>query len=164
MIEFELKGIKYRADAMSARTQFHVVRRIAKIFEGLSSLLGSTQDENEKKDKATVAQMGAALISAVGSLPDADADYIIDACLDTVKRDMGKGLGWADLRKDGVQMYRLSLFELGGVLFYVLKGNLDGFFAELPPEVGTTLTNAQKRATSAFQAERTGSSDPPSEA
>lgn len=154
MIEFEVKGIKYRADAMSARVQFHVVRRLAKIFEGVAALFGGD------KGDANAAQMGAALLDSFGSLPDADADYVIDACLDTVKRDMGQGLGWADLRKSGAQMYPLSLYELGGVLFYVLRGNLDNFFAELPPEVGAALTTARERATSAFQAEKTGSSAP----
>lgn len=154
MIEFEVKGIKYRADAMSARVQFHVVRRLAKIFEGITALFGGD------KGDANAAQIGAAILDSFGSLPDADADYVIDACLDTVKRDMGHGLGWADLRKGGTQMYPLSLYELGGTLFYVLKGNLASFFAELPPEVGAALTKAREPATSAFQAEKTGSSAP----
>ncbi|MBQ8091391.1 MAG: hypothetical protein IJ233_11675 [Pyramidobacter sp.] len=157
MIEFSVKGNKYRASSMPARTQFHVVRRIGKALDKFVVLMDDDKDDS-------FGAIGSALLDSLGSLPDADADYIIDACLDTVKRDMGSGLGWADLRANGVQMYQLSLYELGAVLYYVLKGNLDSFFADLPSEAGEALKRVTERCMSAFQTEKTGSSVPPSEA
>lgn len=157
MIEFSVKGVNYRASAMPARAQFHVVRRIGKALDKVIMLLDGDKDDS-------FGAIVAALLDSFASLPDADFDYIIDTCLDTVKRDMGNGLGWAELRANGVQMYQLSLYELGAVLYYVLKGNLSSFFADLPSEVVEAFKKAEDRVMSVFRTEKTGFTVPPSEA
>ena len=78
-----------------------------------------------------------------GELPDADVDYILNACLDVtqIRQDTG---GFARLRVNGVIMFPLDLTMLLGIAAHVLKDNLSGFFADLP----SVLNRAGKAAES----------------
>ena len=83
------------------------------------------------------------LARTVGELPDADVDYILNACLDVtqIRQDTG---GFARLRVNGVVMFPLDLTMLLGIAAHVLKDNLSGFFADLP----SVLNRAGKAAES----------------
>ena len=54
----------------------------------------------------------------VGELPDADVDYILNACLDVtqIRQDTG---GFARLRVNGVVMFPLDLTMLLGIAAHV---------------------------------------------
>ncbi|BAU93386.1 hypothetical protein MPPM_4781 [Methylorubrum populi] len=89
MNEFEVDGHTYRSKKMNARTQFHVMRRMAPILAPLQSV--ATGDLN-----GTLVP----LAQAIGSLSDDASDYILDRCLEVVERKQGEA-GWAKVKLDG---------------------------------------------------------------
>lgn len=149
-IEFEVRGVQYRADPMPARVQFHVSRRLTTPLSGLVDALSQGKREE--------AALAAGLLDAFGSLPDDVCDYVFDQCLETVSRRDGKT--WHPMRRGGVDMFEVSMADLCLVTWHVLKGNLAGFFSALPPELQERL----RRASSGFPfpTGKTGSTDQPS--
>lgn len=148
MVEFEINGVKYRAETMDARRQFHVARRIAGAFKPSAEAFEQVKDAEKTEGGARAAAVVAAINSffdALSNQSDEQLDYIIDACLDTVSRKSGKT--WSALRSGGVQMYDLSLYEIGYIVFKVIEANLTGFFASLPEEVRDTLKAVTAEAT-----------------
>lgn len=127
MIEFEINGASYRAQQMDAMKQFHVVRRLAPLmgeFAGLKSA------EPEKAFEA--------IASAVSKMSDADADYVIGTCLDSVERQAGNQ--WGKIRVSGRLMYAdLPLPDMLQIVWQVLQGNLGSFFPALLANSPDTL-------------------------
>mgnify|MGYP000094691481 CR=1 FL=1 len=119
-MQFTIKDKTFDSGRLNAFQQLHVVRRLAPVTERLVALAGSA-----------------------GELPDADVDYILNACLDVtqIRQDTG---GFARLRVNGVIMFPLDLTMLLGIAAHVLKDNLSGFFADLP----SVLNRAGKAAES----------------
>ena len=113
-MQFTIKDKTFDSGRLNAFQQLHVVRRLA-----------------------------GPLARTVGELPDADVDYILNACLDVtqIRQDTG---GFARLRVNGVVMFPLDLTMLLGIAAHVLKDNLSGFFADLP----SVLNRAGKAAES----------------
>ena len=121
-MQFTIKDKTFDSGRLNAFQQLHVVRRLAPVTERLVALAGSAGDPE--------AFLGP-LARTVGELPDADVDYILNACLDVtqIRQDTG---GFARLRVNGVVMFPLDLTMLLGIAAHVLKDNLSGFFADLP--------------------------------
>ena len=94
-MQFTIKDKTFDSGRLNAFQQLHVVRRLAPVTERLVALAGSAGDPE--------AFLGP-LARTVGELPDADVDYILNACLDVTL----------------------------GIAAHVLKDNLSGFFADLP--------------------------------
>ena len=133
-MQFTIKDKTFDSGRLNAFQQLHVVRRLAPVTERLVALAGSAGDPE--------AFLGP-LARTVGELPDADVDYILNACLDVtqIRQDTG---GFARLRVNGVVMFPLDLTMLLGIAAHVLKDNLSGFFADLP----SVLNRAGKAAES----------------
>ena len=112
-MQFTIKDKTFDSGRLNAFQQLHVVRRLAPVTERLVALAGSAGDPE--------AFLGP-LARTVGELPDADVDYILNACLDVTQ-----------IRQD-----------TGGFARHVLKDNLSGFFADLP----SVLNRAGKAAES----------------
>lgn len=70
------------------------------------------------------------IASVLASLPDADFEYIVNACLDVTELEQPDG-GFAPVRVKGVVMFPFDLSTLIGIVWNVLKGNLSGFFGDL---------------------------------
>ena len=128
-MQFTIKDKTFDSGRLNAFQQLHVVRRLAPVTERLVALAGSAGDPEAFR--------------TVGELPDADVDYILNACLDVtqIRQDTG---GFARLRVNGVVMFPLDLTMLLGIAAHVLKDNLSGFFADLP----SVLNRAGKAAES----------------
>ena len=133
-MQFTIKDKTFDSGRLNAFQQLHVVRRLAPVTERLVALAGSAGHPE--------AFLGP-LARTVGELPDADVDYILNACLDVtqIRQDTG---GFARLRVNGVIMFPLDLTMLLGIAAHVLKDNLSGFFADLP----SVLNRAGKAAES----------------
>ena len=142
MIEFEINGVQYRAAAMDARRQFHVARRLSAVLAPSADAIGKSKDDKSVKGGIIAALDG--FFDALSSLPDDQLDYVIDACLDTVSRK--DGTQWSPIRRGGAMMYDLDLYTQGAIVWHVVKGALDGFFASLPPAVRDTLKGASTAA------------------
>jgi hypothetical protein len=138
MIEFEINGVQYRAQAMDARRQFHVARRLSSVLSPSADALGKVAPDANSKTNIVAAING--FFDALGGLPDDQLDYVIDACLDTVSRkDSGT---WSPIRRAGAMMYDLDLYTQSVIVYHVVRGALDGFFASLPPAVRDMLKGA----------------------
>ena len=94
-MQFTIKDKTFDSGRLNAFQQLHVVRRLAPVTERLVALAGSAGDPE--------AFLGP-LARTVGELPDADVDYILNACLDVtqIRQDTG---GFARLRVNGVVMF-----------------------------------------------------------
>lgn len=141
MIEFEINGVQYRAQTMDARRQFHVARRLSAVLAPSADAINGVKDSDSKG--AFVAAVNS-FVDAVSKLPDDQLDYVIDACLDTVSRK--DGTQWSPIRRGGAMMYDLDLYTQGAIVYHVVKGALDGFFATLPAAVRDTLKGASASA------------------
>ena len=142
MIEFEINGVQYRAQTMDARRQFHVARRLSAVLAPSADALGKVAPDADSKAGFIAAIDG--FFEALSSLPDDQLDYVIDACLDTVSRKDGGA--WSPIRRGGAMMYDLDLYTQGAIVYHVVKGALDGFFASLPAPVRDTLKGASASA------------------
>lgn len=142
MTEFEINGVQYRAQAMDARRQFHVARRLSSVLSPSADALGKLAPDADSKAGFIAAIDG--FFEVLSSLPDDQLDYVIDACLDTVSRK--DGTQWSPIRRGGAMMYDLDLYTQGAIVWHVVKGALDGFFASLPEAVRDTLKGASATA------------------
>lgn len=142
MIEFEINGVQYRAQTMDARRQFHVARRLSAVLSPSADALGKVAPDADSKAGFIAAIDG--FFEALSTLPDDQLDYVIDACLDTVSRK--DGTQWSPIRRGGAMMYDLDLYTQGAIVWHVVKGALDGFFATLPAAVRDTLKGASASA------------------
>lgn len=142
MIEFEINGVQYRAQTMDARRQFHVARRISAVLAPSADAIDKSKDDKSVKGGIIAALDG--FFDALSSMPDAQLDYVIDACLDTVSRKDGGT--WSPIRRGGALMYDLDLYTQGAIVYHVVKGALDGFFASLPGPVRDTLKGVSTTA------------------
>lgn len=74
--EFEVGGCRYRFDGIDAMTQFHVLRKFGPAMR-------------------TAQQNGAsAIIDVFSQMTDADSEFVVNACMNAVKREQPGG-GWA---------------------------------------------------------------------
>lgn len=137
MIEFEIGGVQYRAAAMDARRQFHVARRLSSVLSPSADAINGVKGSDSKG--AFIAAVNS-FVDAVSKLPDDQLDYVIDACLDTVSRKDGSQ--WSPIRRGGAMMYDLDLYTQGAIVYHVVRGALDGFFASLPAPVRDMLKGA----------------------
>ena len=126
-MQFTIKDKTFDSGRLNAFQQLHVVRRLAPVTERLVALAGSAGDPE--------AFLGP-LARTVGELPDADVDYILNACLDVTQIRHGDDIFFIN--------GPLDLTMLLGIAAHVLKDNLSGFFADLP----SVLNRAGKAAES----------------
>ena len=141
MIEFEINGVQYRAQTMDARRQFHVARRLSAVLAPSADAINGVKDSDSKAGFIAAID---GFFEALSKLPDDQLDYVIDACLDTVSRK--DGTQWSPIRRGGAMMYDLDLYTQGAIVYHVVKGALDGFFASLPAPVRDTLKGASASA------------------
>ena len=80
-MQFTIKDKTFDSGRLNAFQQLHVVRRLAPVTERLVALAGSAGDPE--------AFLGP-LARTVGELPDADVDYILNACLDVTQIPLDK--------------------------------------------------------------------------
>jgi hypothetical protein len=137
MIEFEINGVQYRASTMDARRQFHVARRLSSVLSPSADAINGVKDSDSKG--AFIAAVNS-FVDAVSKLPDDQLDYVIDACLDTVSRKDGGA--WSPIRRGGAMMYDLDLYTQAAIVYHVVRGAVDGFFASLPQAVRDMLKGA----------------------
>jgi hypothetical protein len=107
MSEIQINGDIFLCGRMNARKQFHVARRLTPIINHLVPLMNGTPMLVNDGTGTMVPSLGnlgivqaiAAISDTIRELPDADADYVIDTCLDAVK--FRSGNSWAPLRAPG---------------------------------------------------------------
>lgn len=132
-MDIELDGHSYQLGKIDARSQFHIVRRLAPILGEIGPALQGG------KDGFTALPL---IAEAISKLSDVDADYCIFGLLKTVKRKQQGGLGWGPVATDGTLMYSdITMKIMLKLAWESLSFNMSGFFAGLP----SALTEATQK-------------------
>jgi len=146
MSDVELAGYNYRCLRLPTRTQFHVVKRLIPVLQGLAPLFSqaanqrlTTDDEgNSVPDfsSVTAIEAVAALSNTIGMLTDADSDFILDSALSCVRWQQGDR--WIPLLGAGGTLTNGGADDLAiqlRLLWEVLSQSLANFsFATLLPQ------------------------------
>lgn len=133
MADFEIDGHSYRSGQMPAKTQFHVLRRLAPVLSSLKDLSGLTGGNAE-----TMAASLGPITEAIAKLSDADTEYVLDACLEVTERQ--QGAGWAKVQTKGARRPMFDDINFAVMLkiaMAVMQDNFSSFFpASLSGSVG----------------------------
>lgn len=104
-LEFEIAGHRYRAEKLDAFRQLHVSRKIAPIVPKLLPMFLKFAETGDaiKNDLAGMAQAFEPLAQALADMPDADCEYVFNACLGVVARNQQGN--WASIWTNGGLMF-----------------------------------------------------------
>lgn len=104
-LEFEIAGHRYRAEKLDAFKQLHVSRKIAPIIPKLLPMFLKFSEKKEalKDDLAVMAEAFEPLAEALAEMPDADCEYVFNACLGVVMRHQQGN--WASIWAGGTLMF-----------------------------------------------------------
>lgn len=141
MAEFTIGAHTYQTGIMPARTQFHCARRLLVVLSSVASLMPSRRPDALPEPDATDAEPTAAdfvstvehMATAISRLPDADCDFVLDACLAVTKRKVGQA--WAPVWNANAKrlMYDdIDMAAMIGIAARALQENAAGFLAALP--------------------------------
>ncbi len=123
--DFQIGEHTYRAGRLDARTQFHVVRRLAPVVSALGIVLPLL-------NAASPIAVMEPLLKAIGEMKDEDADYVLSKCLAVVQRVTPEGIfavrgGHGRLNYDDI-----SMPEMVTIAWHVIEGNLKSFSTAFP--------------------------------
>ena len=125
-MEFEVRGIQYRAGKLDARAQFHIVRRLAPFLKALAPLAGKMKDQSQALEALP------AIGEVLAELDDETADYVLFGLLSVVTRKEPQGLGWANVSKGNALMYMdITMSDMIAMAGRALMANMGDFFQSL---------------------------------
>lgn len=135
-LEFEYRGRTYRAGKLSGLRQWNVARRLSPISMALAetyrAMAAAGGADKVAGDPSVLLRTFSPLLMVVGSLADADSDYVIGECLSVVHRR--EPAGWAPVSARGRLLMYEDLDDMASMLFLVWKvmeHNLANFTAAL---------------------------------
>ena len=126
-MEFETEGRTYKVNKIDARSQFHIVRRLAPV---LGQVAPAIQGGKGGMDALP------ALADAIAKLSDDDADYVLFGLLKVVNRKQDQGLGWGPVCTGTSIMYDdITMPTMLKLAWEAMSFNMSGFFASLPSDL-----------------------------
>ena len=126
-MEFETEGRTYKVNKIDARSQFHIVRRLAPVMGQVAPAVQGGKGGMEALP---------ALADAIAGLSDADADYVLFGLLKAVVRKQDQGLGWGPVATGTAIMYEdITMPTMLKLAWEALSFNMSGFFAALPSDL-----------------------------
>ena len=142
MVELEIGGNTYRINSMPAMTQFHVMRKLGPVLPGIVPVLAQAAAALPQVDGqedggamttvdgvAAIAMAARPLLDGLAAMADADAEYVINHCLEAVMRRDAGGKSWSAAHRDGVTMFDdIDLMTSMQIVWAVLRENYTGFF------------------------------------
>lgn len=140
MSEFSCGKYNYRMGVIDARSQFHIVRRMAPFLKGMVPVVASMTKSGAfkkggvdpvaaEKSKDEVIAALPAIADVLAAMTDEDADYVIFGLLAAVSRKQDQGLGWAPVSRDRQLMFQdITMPEMLTMAGRVLVANLGSFF------------------------------------
>lgn len=145
MIEFEVNSVQYRADKLDAFKQLHVSRKIAPTVPKLIPVFVALQKAG-KDDMGVLAEAAAPFAEALASMPDADVEYVVKACLGVVKRGQGNTFS-PMVSPDGTLMFSdMGLGDMLPIVARVLRESLGNFIQGLLGNVPAVLQASPPQA------------------
>lgn len=125
MEPFVVGKATYMSLKMDAMTQFHVARRFAPFLSNVKPVLEATRSGNPLDALAPIA-------TAIGSLDDKDAEYVLNTALDHVQRQVGGNGPWSKVRAGSGMMYDdITMVDMLNIAAHVLKDNFANFWPAL---------------------------------
>lgn len=126
MAEFQVNGRTYRCDKMPVLRQYDIARRWSPVFVQLAMVLKQTPPPPP-------GNIARALVVISSPIPQADNDYVISSCLQTVFRKEGANFQRFSPGPGQLQFEDTTLEELMEVIFNVVSQNgLPDFFSVSP--------------------------------
>lgn len=131
-MEFEIKGVSYRASKLGVFEQLKVSRKLLPVMAGLVSDFRSVQAKvNAKDTEGAMSTILPKIADAVSSLKDEDVDAIIFPCLRVISRNHCKG--WVPVCQGDVMAFDdIDLFTMLNMVARVVADSLGNFLRELP--------------------------------
>lgn len=152
MSESRVGEHNYRIGKLSPRQQLHVFRRISPVIasaggiasiQNLSAAAGASTEGGISADQVfAFAGMLAPMLEILAKMPDAEIDYVIDACLGVCSREQDGGRGWAPVMHSGAMAFEdidlLQMLELTGKVLIGdgSGGGLADFLSGRPSTLG----------------------------
>lgn len=135
MNEFPCGGNTYTAGKLDARTQFHIVRRLAPFLKGLVPIIGKMKSGETASD-AVNPEEGIKALPEIGEvlakMDDETADYVIFGLLNIVRRKQDNGMGWAPVSSGNNLMFSdITMPQMLTLAGRALAANMGDFFAVL---------------------------------
>ncbi|NML34949.1 phage tail assembly chaperone [Paraburkholderia antibiotica] len=120
-IEFEIADHRYRAEKLDAFKQLHVSRKIAPIVPKLLPMFikFAGNADSLKDDLAGMAEAFEPLAQALAEMPDADCEYVFNACLGVVMRNQQGN--WASIWSQSAKSLMFDDIDLGQMTQITVK-------------------------------------------
>lgn len=133
MGDFTVAGHQFKCGKMGAFQQFHVARRLAPILGSLKEAFASAGAGKGMTDGELLEVIFEPMANAISRMSDEDAEYVLNACLDTVQ--MQQGTVWVRIRSGKQMMFDfIGLPEMMQITVAVLQDNFANFFSGLLPQ------------------------------
>lgn len=131
-MEFKVGEHNYRAERIPALQQFHIVRRLAPFIGEVAPVVNQLKGRGADAGIEAVKPLGEAL----ARMTDEDANYVLFGLMRHAKREMGNGLGWAEVAV-GVTMNHMdiTMLQMLQISWGVLRFNLSDFMGALPSDL-----------------------------
>jgi hypothetical protein len=144
-LEFEISGQRYRAEKLDAFKQLHVSRKIAPIVPKLLPMFLKFAESGDamKADLTGMAQAFEPLAQALADMPDADCEYVFNACLGVVARNQQGN--WASVWNQNAKSLMFDDIDLGQMTQIAVKVIWDS----LGPFISGLLANKAAGQTAA---------------
>lgn len=141
-MEFDIKGVAYRAAKLSVFDQLHISRKLLPVLAGMASDFSQMQTVIREKNMAgAMESIVPKIAKELAALSNEDCNTVIYPCLSVVSRKNGDV--WTAVFSHGVlQFDDISLFSLLQIVARVIGDSLGNFLQELPtiptpaPQVG----------------------------
>lgn len=128
-LEFAIAGSNYKAGKLDPFKQFHIARRLAPLLSSAGEIMKAHAAASGDDDEAAMLAALEPVTRVLGSIPDADVEYVLGACLDVVSREQEGGKGWARVRSSGgaLMFDDIDMVAMLQIAWNVLRHNLGGF-------------------------------------
>lgn len=131
-MEFQIKGVNYRAAKLDVFQQLKVSRKLLPVLVGLVSEFSTLKAQAVAGNSGAVVESVLPKIAdTLAALPDDDVNAVIHPCLGVVFRQHEKG--WVKVFDQGVLMFDdIDLFTMLQLVARVVADSLGNFLKELP--------------------------------
>lgn len=131
-MEFQIKGVNYRAAKLDVFQQLKVSRKLLPVLAGLVSEFSTLKAQAVAGNSGAVVESVLPKIAdTLAALPDDDVNAVIYPCMGVVSRQHEKG--WVKVFDQGVLMFDdIDLFTMLQLVARVVADSLGNFLKELP--------------------------------
>lgn len=140
-MEFEIKGVEYRAAKLNVFEQFKVCRKLLPVLSSIVPELASLRETatsttgDGEKTALVINTILPKIADVVAGMPEEDVNAILYPCLSVVTRKAVTG-NWTQVFRDGSLMFDdIDLFTMLNIAGRVAADNLGNFLPEIPTSV-----------------------------